>query len=132
MAEFKTINTPWTEIHSMIDTSNGEFNPVTGYMNAADVDEVRCSFEVANMTDAQGVVTPGYQTANEVGAPDGASTIASINNKTGNGFSFANGVYNISAGTSTKQLVRLGFWFLADDAELEVARVAATWQIKKV
>lgn len=131
MAQYTSINTPWTAIQSSTDTGNGEFNPCTGYMKAADLDELRCSFEVANISDPDGVIKPGYQTANEVGAPDAAQVIANINTKTGNGTSFANNSYNISATTKTKQLVRLGFWYVADDPELEVARVTATWELKK-
>lgn len=130
MANFKNVSTSWTTIFSDNTASNGDFNAVTGYLPAADVDFLRCTFEVQNSTDASGIIKPGIQTANVENAPDSAATITSVNTQTGDGTSYATDIFDVSATTSSKQLVRLGFWFLASSGGFKGARVQARWSIK--
>ena len=59
------------------------------------------------------------------------TAITSVNTQTGSGQSFPANVFDISAVTNTKQLVRLGFFFLASSADIKVARVQARIKIKK-
>ena len=132
MAEVKTIVTHWTTICSNVDTGDGLFVPVSGYMNAADVDKIRCTFEVVAATDSSSVIQPGIQTANVEDAADTADLITGINSETGNGFNFAGAFCDVSGDTNGKQLVRLGFWFKTSAASLQSARVWARWQITKI
>lgn len=131
MGDIKTIVTHPTTVTSSINTGDGVFNPVTGYMNASEVDKLRCTFEVLCASDTSGIIKPGLQTADVENAPDTAVVIAGTNSETGNGFNFPGAFSDVSADTEGKQLVRLGFWFLASSAALKAARVSARWQIKK-
>ena len=58
MADYKTLTVGWTVIFSDLTTSNGDFNVVTEWMSAVDVDIVQIWFEVQNTTDASGVIKP--------------------------------------------------------------------------
>ena len=131
LAEFQTINLPWQSIHSDLNTGNGDFNVCTGWLAASDVSIVQIWFEVQNTTDATGVIKPAYQTADVENGVDTPTAITSVNTQTGAGQSFPANVFDISAVTNTKQLVRFGFFFLASSADIKMARVQARIKIKK-
>jgi hypothetical protein len=131
MAEIRTQATPWTTLYSDNTSQDGDFSPTGGWQAAADVDQGRCTFEVANTTDASGIIKPGFQTANSENSPDAPSLIGSVNSKTGDGVSYPTAMFDLSSALAGKQLVRTGFWFQASAAGLKAARVAARWEFKK-
>ena len=130
MADYKTLTVGWTVIFSDLTTSNGDFNVVTEWMSAVDVDIVQIWFEVQNTTDASGVIKPAYQTADVENGVDTPTAIASVNTQTDNGQSYPVNVFDISAVTNTKQMVRFGFFYLASSAGVKLARVRARIKVK--
>ena len=134
MSQFRSIFSPWTTIFTDDNTVNGDFNPFSVWLPGIDIDELLFGCEVRNTTDASGIIRLGIQTANVEDTPDTPvipTVPSNINTLTGNGVLFPDKIYDVSASTNAKRLVRFGYFFLASTATLRLARVCSQVQYRR-
>jgi len=127
MAKIKRHPMPWTTVYCDSDTA--VFLPATPWMAAADVDKVRCTFEVqGRLGDNQLSVRCAYETANTENSASSATEFGQT--ATSGGISYANGWNtNVATDTADQQLIRFGWRVWRQGNGLILARVAGLVEI---
>ena len=110
----KTIPLPWTTVYAKSTTA--VFHPASGWVDAGDVEEARCTWEFCNRA---GPATDGCRVAVAFQATNDPSTPGSINYvedttggaqyRTTAGLQYAEPFKDITGGTQDKQVIRVGW-----------------------
>lgn len=106
MAKIHTIHLPFTMVESASSTGDGTFFPGSPWMAAALVGKVRPTYELVYRTGNL-TVAFAYQVC-DVETSQASATYLTSYNASGVNFP-SSGYYDISATTSTKQMVRFGW-----------------------
>jgi len=101
----RSIPLPFAMIAS--DSTSATFSPVTGWMSAAQISQLRAIWELVSLTsDIE--VAPAYQVANVEDSP-GTSAIITGSYGTTTGMKYPSTWKDVSSALDSQQLIRLGW-----------------------
>lgn len=111
MASVRTIELPWTTLVTATTSAPDDFFPLTGWMSAAEVQEVRVTFELRGETSDFRVI-PAYQRAQVFDTPGDSYDIGTTTT-TADGYEYPSQFEDVSSNLNGYDLVRFGFHALS-------------------
>ncbi len=104
----KNIRLSWGTL--ITDSATDEFFPLTGWMPAGDIEQVRVAWEIASIGGAgTTTVTPAYQPANFADTPGTSNNIGTGTSETTKDVFYPDTFNDISTVLKAAQIVRFGF-----------------------